>query len=77
MVPGIGSVQIYRNLTRDFGSAIQLTEFPASQTEGTDANYADINAAIAGKVVFYWLRILPSNANNAPIVHGPQQITAP
>ena len=75
--PGIKSVQIYRNLSQDFGSAILLTELPASQSEGVDANYADISTTIAGKKTFYWLRIMPTNLNAAPIIHSPQSIVAP
>jgi len=76
-IPGISSVQIYRNLTRDFGSATQLTEFSATVSEANVVNYTDISPAISGKQVFYWLRITPANVNNTPIVHGPQIITAP
>ena len=76
-VQGVSNVQIYRNLTRDFGNATQLAEFTAAVSEANLVNYADFSAAISGKKVFYWLRITPVNANNTPIVHGPQIVTAP
>jgi hypothetical protein len=76
-VQGIQAVAIYRNLSRDFGSATQLAEFTAAVSEANLVNYADISAAIAGKLVFYWLRITPANPNNTPILHGPQSIVSP
>ena len=76
-VPGVSSVQVYRNLTRDFGNATQLTEFSAAVSEANLVNYADISAKIAGKKVFYWLRITALNPNNAAILHGPQSIVSP
>jgi hypothetical protein len=76
-VPGVSSVQIYRNLSRDFGTATQLSEFTAAVSEANLVNYADFSAAIAGKKVFYWLRITALNPNNAPILHGPQTIVSP
>jgi hypothetical protein len=76
-VPGVSSVQIYRNLTRDFGNATQLTEFSAAVSEANLVNYTDISAAIAGKGVFYWLKIAALNPNNAAILHGPQSIVSP
>lgn len=76
-VPGVSSVQIYRNATRDFGSAAQLAEYTANVSEANIVNYADITAGTSGKTQFYWLRIVPTNQNNAPIVHGPQPVVVP
>jgi hypothetical protein len=77
-LPGVASVQVWRNLTRDFGTAKQLTQFTAAETQQpADATYADIDTSIVGKKVFYWLRIIAANPNNAPILHGPQSIVAP
>lgn len=72
---GVEFVQIYRGATRDFGTAKQLSSYPVS-TSGI-VNYTDADASLPGTKPFYWLKIVPSNANNAAIIHGPQQITVP
>lgn len=75
-VAGILQIEIHRSLTRDFGTATHLTSFNANAiAPEQDVNYSDINTALVGKTVYYWLLIDPINTNNQPIRHGPQLIT--
>ena len=72
---GISAINLFRGLTRDFGSATQLTQFTASSLKaGADTTYTDTSTALVGKTVWYTLQIVPSNAANQTIEHGPQSI---
>lgn len=74
---GVDSIQIYRGATRDFGTAKQLTSYPASGTIRRTINYTDTDSSLSGTTPWYWLRIIPANQNNAPILHRPQGIKVP
>lgn len=73
----VKSVQIYRGATRDFGTAIQLASYPAENLGSKKVNYTDTDASLSGTSPWYWLQIVPTNAANGSIEHGPQQITVP
>ena len=76
-LPGVSAVQVYRNTTRDFGTATQLAEYSAEVSETKLVNAIDIVNGLSGKTIFYWLRIMPLNTNATPIVHGPQPVVVP
>lgn len=74
---GVQSVEILRNTSRDFGSAVVLQSYNISElTANKPIAYYDHDKAIipasAPLSVYYWIRAIPYPSKFQPIVQGPQ-----
>lgn len=81
---GVDSFILLRNFSRDIGSAKIVTIWPRAalvstpQTFPIAVNYADSDSSIAGKVAYYWLKVVPASTKTGGnvFVSGPQQFDA-
>lgn len=81
---GVDSFVLLRNFSRDSGSAVAINTWSAASLKATPQTfplsllYADADSAIAGKVVYYWIKAVPaSNATSSNVyLSDPQQFDA-
>lgn len=77
LTKGVQSVEILRNASRDFGSAVVLQSYNISElTANKPIAYYDHDKAIipaaAPLSVYYWIRAIPYPSKFQPITQGPQ-----
>lgn len=79
LTTGVQSVEILRNTSRDFGSAVVLQSYNISElTANKPIAYYDHDKAIIPPAVplsvYYWIRAIPYPSKFQPIVEGPQVV---
>jgi hypothetical protein len=80
LTKGLQSIEILRNTSRDFGSAVVLQSYSISEVAiNKPISYYDHDKAIIPPAVpspaYYWIRSIPYPSKFQPIVQGPQIVT--